>query len=271
MYYHSPSWAENKKGQGGRLWFSLPFLRIKFQEEQAMIRIAICEDERPVGELLHAWLSEWKKELCISRFTSAGELLTEGAFDLYFLDIGLSGEMNGMELARALRGKWGREALIIFVTGHEEYVYEAFDVEAFAYLLKPVERERLRAVCERAYARITERETAPQCFTVRVGTAVREIRIDGLSYVEGAGHKMIMHMHNENLECYAKMGELEKLLCERFFRIHKGYLVNLSEVEAYDRTEVTLVGGARLPLSRYKYDAFAKAYLHFLRGRGSVG
>lgn len=235
-----------------------------------MIRIAICEDERTVSDSLRTQLSEWNREIAVGQFDSPGELLAADAFDLYFLDIGLTGDMDGMELSRRLRERWGREALIVFVTGYEQYVYEAFDVEAFAYLLKPVEKERLFAVCARAAERLREREQAPQCFTVRIGSAVREIRIDELSFVEGAGHKMILHLHNKRLECYAKMGDLEHLLCERFFRIHKGYLVNLSEVEAYDRTEVTLVGGARLPLSRYKYDAFAKAYLHYLanaRGR----
>lgn len=230
-----------------------------------MIRIAICEDEQAVGELLCAQLFDWNREIAVEMFCSPGKLAEAGAFDLYFLDIGLSGDVDGMELARKLRARWGREAIIIFVTGHEQYVYDAFDVEAFAYLLKPVDSGRLREVCERALKRLGEREQKLQCFAVRIKTAVREIRVDELAYVEGAGHKMILHLHNDRVECYAKMGDLEHLLCERFFRIHKGYLVNLSEVEAYDRTEVTLVGGARLPLSRYKYDAFARAYLHFLR------
>ncbi len=230
-----------------------------------MIRIAICDDERPVRELLRTQLFNWNKEIAVETFDSPKELLAADAFDLYFLDIELSCEMDGMELAQRLRQQ-GREAMIIFVTGHEQYVYKAFDVEAFAYLLKPVEPGRLFEVCERAAERICEREQKPRCFTVRIGSAVREIRVDELSFAEGAGHKVILHLHNERLEYYAKMGELEQLLCERFFRIHKGYLVNLSEVEAYNRTEVTLVGGVRLPLSRYKYDTFAKTYLKFLRG-----
>lgn len=230
-----------------------------------MVRIAVCEDERPAGEHLCALLEGFGEGLSVSRFESAGELLAAGAFDLFFLDIELSGECDGMELAKRLRARWGRDALLVFVTGHERYVYEAFDVEAFAYLLKPVDTGRLRDVLGRALERLRGRERVQQSFTVRIGSAVREIRMDRLCYVEGAGHKVILHLNNECVECYAKMGELEHLLCGRFCRIHKGYLVNLSEVEAYNRTEVTLVGGARLPLSRYRYDAFAKAYLHYLR------
>lgn len=232
-----------------------------------MIRIAVCEDEDEARDVLCEQLRDWKEELSISSYVSPTKLLCDAPFDILFLDIGMPGEMDGMELAKRLREKWGREPIIIFVTGFEKYVYEAFDVEAFAYLLKPVNPARLREVCERAFMRLQNREISErQSFTVRVGGAVREIRMDDLCYVEGAGHKMILHLHKECLAYYAKMGELEHLLCERFFRIHKGYLVNLSEVEAYNRTEVTLVGGVRLPLSRYKYDAFAKAYLHYLRG-----
>lgn len=232
-----------------------------------MIRIAVCEDERPARDMLCEQLKEWKWEIALSAYASPEELLSGEPFDLLFLDIRMPGEMDGMELAKRLREKWGREPLIIFVTGFEQYVYEAFDVEAFAYLLKPVKPARLREVCDRAVMRLQNQEkNVRQSFIVRMGSAVREVRIAELRYVEGAGHKIILHLHNERLEYYAKLGELEHLLCERFFRIHKGYLVNLSEVEAYNRTEVTLVGGVRLPLSRYKYEAFAKAYLNYLRG-----
>lgn len=122
-----------------------------------MIRIAICEDERPLRELLQTQLFDWKKEIAVETFDSPEELLAADIFDLYFLDIELSRGMDGMELAQRLRQQRGREPVIIFVTGHEQYVYKAFDVEAFAYLLKPVEPGRLLEVCERAAERICER------------------------------------------------------------------------------------------------------------------
>ncbi len=74
-------------------------------------------------------------------------------------------------------------------------------------------------------------------------------------------------MKDEKCAYYAKIGTLEEQLQGRFFRIHKGYLVNFTYVDAYNKTELTLVNGERLLISRYKYGAFIKAYLHFVKQR----
>ncbi len=67
------------------------------------------------------------------------------------------------------------------------------------------------------------------------------------------------------MECYAKIGDLEEALQGQFFRIHKGFLINLSYVEEYSRTQVILANGAKLPVSKYKYEAFVKAHLRHLQ------
>ena len=55
----------------------------------------------------------------------------------------------------------------------------------------------------------------------------------------------------------------------QFFRVHKGYLVNLAYVEGYSKTELTLTNGEKLLISKYKYQDFVKAYLRFVkRGAG---
>ena len=70
-------------------------------------------------------------------------------------------------------------------------------------------------------------------------------------------------MKDMELEYYAKIGDLEQELCGRFFRIHKGYLINLSFVERYSKTSVMLPNGEKL-ISRYKYAEFVKTYLAFV-------
>lgn len=75
----------------------------------------------------------------------------------------------------------------------------------------------------------------------------------------------MLYTKDGELEYYAKIGELEEELQEQFFRIHKGYLVNLSCVDEYSRTEIMLTNGDKLPLSKYKYEDFVKAYLRFMK------
>ena len=72
-------------------------------------------------------------------------------------------------------------------------------------------------------------------------------------------------LNEEELEYYAKLGDLEEELQGQFFRIHKGYLVNLACIDEYNKTEVTLVNGDKLLISKYKYPDFVKAYLRYMQ------
>ena len=80
----------------------------------------------------------------------SGEALLEAdeQIDILFLDIQMPGK-NGMETARALR-KRGMDTILIFVTAIEEYVFQAFDVGAFHYLVKPFEQEKFAEVLRNA-------------------------------------------------------------------------------------------------------------------------
>ena len=75
-------------------------------------------------------------------------------------------------------------------------------------------------------------------------------------------------MRDEEIECYGKISEMEEELQEGFFRIHKGYLVNMKYVERYSRTEVQMKNGKRLLISKYKYQDFIKAYLEYIAEDG---
>ena len=66
------------------------------------------------------------------------------------------------------------------------------------------------------------------------------------------------------IEHWGKISDLEQELNPEFFRIHKGYLVNLKQIEGYDRTEVCMKNGNKLLISKYKYQDFVKAYLQYI-------
>ena len=175
--------------------------------------------------------------------------------------------MDGMALARKLRSlPLDRQPLIIFVTGYESYVYQAFDVEAFQYLVKPVDEQRFAQSFRRAVKKLSLLERQRQrTLLVQHAGASRVIPLENILYVESRGHKLLLHLKEGTLEYYGKIGELEQELSGQFARIHKGYLVNLRHVEEYARGQVTLTGGEKLTISKYKYDAFVKQHLRFLR------
>ena len=96
--------------------------------------------------------------------------------------------------------------------------------------------------------------------TVRCEGKIRWLSVPAIRYIESAGRKVIVHTDNGEITYYDRMGELEETLGERFFRIHRGYLVNLSRVTEIGGGEVTLDSGEHLLLSKYKKAAFLTAY-----------
>ena len=144
-----------------------------------MIKIAICDDEPNIRHYLAALIQKQRvsHETEVAEYASLREYLSRGAgTDLLFLDIEMPQEpdgfreaesehtaqslpRNGMELARRIRDTDAfLQPLIIFVTGYEKYVYDAFDVDAFQYLLKPVDEQRFSEVFARAVERILAKQ-----------------------------------------------------------------------------------------------------------------
>ena len=236
-----------------------------------MIRIAICDDEAPTRAYLASLIQAQDCPCEVVEYASAGDCLADHrGIDLLFLDIELNAAgLDGMALARQIReGNSAAQPVIIFVTGYERYVFDAFDVGAFQYLLKPVNEEKFAQVFARAVEQIAANRENPQkgrVLTLQSANTSKTVPLDSIYYIESSNHRVELHLKDGEFACYAKIGDLELELQDQFFRIHKGYLVNLSYVAGYSKTEVTLTNGVRLLLSKYKYQDFVKAYLHFLK------
>ena len=113
------------------------------------MRIAICDDEKNIRELIKGKIANQYPNANIIFYNSGEELLlSDEHIDILFLDIQMSGK-NGMETARELRKK-DKSVIIIFVTAAEEYVFQAFDVGAFHYIVKPINDTKFTEVLHRA-------------------------------------------------------------------------------------------------------------------------
>ena len=236
-----------------------------------MIRIAICDDETNARTWLSSLIRAQPCPCEIVEYASAGDCLADHReIDLLFLDIELASDRaDGLALARKIRERAsGAQPVIVFVTGYDRYVFDSFDVGAFHYLLKPVDEGKFARVFARAVEQITAERENPRSgrvLTLQSGNTGRTVPLDSITYIESSNHKVVLHLRDGEFAYYAKIRDLESELRGRFFRIHKGYLVNLSYVGGYGKTEVTLTSGERLLLSKYKYQDFVKAYLRFLK------
>ena len=112
---------------------------------------AICDDEKILCDQLEKWIKKQAPDCDLALFTSGEALLREKKdFDIIFLDIRMEG-IDGIETAKRLRSRRA-ETILIFITGIKEHVFDAFDVSAFHYLLKPVDEEKFAEVFARAAA-----------------------------------------------------------------------------------------------------------------------
>jgi len=240
-----------------------------------MIRIAICDDEAPTRAYLASLIRAQDCPCEVVEYASAGDCLADHrGIDLLFLDIELNATgPDGMALARQIREQSAvTQPVIIFVTGYERYVFDAFDVGAFQYLLKPVDEEKFAQVFARAVEQIEAGRVQPQlshALTLQSAGTSRTVPLDSIYYIESSNHKVVLRLKDGEFSCYAKIRDLEAELGDQFCRVHKGYLVNLAYVEGYSKTELTLTSGEKLLISKYKYQDFVKAYLRFVkRGAG---
>lgn len=245
------------------------------------MNIAVCDDEENMRMYLKSLIRRQDAGCRIREFSSGGELLRffkdeeNEPPDIVFLDISMNGT-DGMEAAKQIQKRkeesgepvWGSLPLLIFVTGYPEYMPEAFFVNAFQYLVKPVSEKTFKAVFTKAVRecrRLEQKKNAgARQLLLKNKTVTRAVAEDDIYYIESSNRKIIVYMKNEKIECYGKIGELEMKLKDSFFRIHKGYLVNMKYVEQYNRTEVRLKNGSSLMISKYKYQDFIKAYLEYI-------
>ncbi|MBR6643492.1 MAG: response regulator transcription factor [Lachnospiraceae bacterium] len=234
------------------------------------MRIAICDDEKNIRELIGKKVTTLYPDADII-FCQSGEelLLSEKHIDILFLDIKMVGR-NGMETARELRKK-GNNVILIFVTAVEEYVFRAFDVGAFHYIVKPIDDAKFADVLQKAVDEVNSRNNKEQVSEERYvminnrGVHTKVI-LDEIVYAEVFNRKIVIHKMNDTIEYYGKMSDLEELAGDCFFRPHRAYLVNFKYVEKYDATTIYLEKGTAL-MAKQNYPEFVKKYMKYNQKR----
>ena len=238
------------------------------------MRIAVCDDDRAIREEIFRLIQKQVSEADIVEYQSGEELINgKGNFDIYFLDIEMD-KVSGMDIARLIRGQEdnGRQrSIIIFVTGYREYMEAAFDVNAFHYLIKPIDAEKFSEVFNRAWkeASVSCEQTKKYIMVKSSGTQ-QKLLLKDIYYIESGNKKVIFHTTKGTLEVYGKMEELENGLGNIFYRCHRCYLVNMEKISAYSADNIQVTNGDNLLLARKKYSDFIKTYMRYVKNGGIV-
>ncbi|MBZ3902076.1 LytR/AlgR family response regulator transcription factor [Streptomyces griseiscabiei] len=239
-----------------------------------MLRALAVDDEKPsLEELLYLLNADPRvgsaegandATEALRRINRALESGPDGpeAIDVVFLDIHMAG-LDGLDLARLLTG-FARPPLVVFVTAHEGFAVQAFDLKAVDYVLKPVRRERLAEAIRRA-AQLREAPTAPappipvhepdpDHIPVELGGVTRFVAVDDITHVEAQGDYARLHTPQGSHLVRIPLSTLEERWRARgFVRIHRRHLVALrhvGELRLDAGTVSVLVGPVELQVSR---------------------
>ena len=231
--------------------------------------IAVVDDEKAIREHICGLVEEQQPESRIEAYATGEELLASGKrFDIVFLDIQMEG-MNGIEAARNLREKNANlgveDTVLVFITGIKDYVFDAFDLYAFQYLLKPIDEGKFAEVLERAVREAAKKKERRVLFIKSRNLTLDQSEI---LYIESRAKKVEIHTVRQTIEIYAAMDELEGQLGENFYRCHRAYIVNMDCITEYDGESITLTNGDRVYLTKKKYGEFVKAYMWHLQNGG---
>ncbi len=228
------------------------------------MEIAVVDDEKAVREHVCALIEEQKPGSRIEAYATGEGLLASGKrFDIVFLDIQMEG-MNGIEAAKNLREQQG-DTVLVFITGIKDYVFDALDLYAFQYLLKPIDEGKFAEVLERAVREAGRKKERRVLFVKSRNLTLDQSEI---LYIESRGKKAEIHTVRQTIEIYAAMDELVGQLGEEFYRCHRAYIVNMDCITEYDGESITLTGGDRVYLAKKKYGEFVKAYMWHLQNGG---
>ena len=233
-----------------------------------MLKAIIVDDEAPARSELRFLLGELNQAEVVSEAASvreAIEKLKEYPCDVMFLDINMP-EATGLQLAEALQHLKFPPA-VVFVTAYSEFALDAFKVNAVDYLVKPVETERLAHALARVREHVVLHARAQKAERIPVEKGGKKIliNIDQIRFVMARDDYAYLQTDTDRYFSTVSLAQLEKTLDGHgFFRVHRGYLVNLSLVKEVEPQSggtllLTLDGvEEKIPVSRRRVSSLKK-------------
>lgn len=231
-----------------------------------MINVAICDDDVAITGRLETMLQEIARKKFVQIETEifwdgrrlAETIETDRYFDIVFLDIEM-GREDGITVAHRIR-EIDKNVLIVYVTSHESYMQESFEVRPFRFLVKPVGREKLEKCFREAYEEISSKDSYFRYSYQRLN---HKVPIRDILYFESNRRKVYIVTEKEEFELYGKLNEIEEILKISkavFLRIHQSFLVNYKHVERLGYDFVVMDNGKRISISEDRRKQISEQY-----------
>lgn len=226
------------------------------------MRTIIVDDERLAREELKTLLADYPEIEIIGEYKNTIEAraaIEKDAPDLVFMDIQMPGE-TGLELLEKIKNP----PRTVFVTAYDEYAIKAFELNAYDYLMKPIDPERLSEV----YKRLTEENQTPASVVnndklksgervlIKDGEKVWFIKVDEIRYFESEGNYVKVHFEKFRPLILRSLNSLEERMDEKmFFRANRKFIINLQHVVNIENwfnggLQIELSCGTKIEISR---------------------
>lgn len=226
--------------------------------------IYLCDDEIPVLRELTDKIQRHVPEEKIFCFSSGMELLEQlkrSTCDFLFLDIDMP-DVNGMEIADRVKGEKGIP-LLVFVTNHDELVYESFQYQPFAFIRKGYFDQEIGEVLQRGRQYL---ESLDRRFYFRMDGRDVSLLLSDILYFEADGNYLKICTASGDYRARGTVSDRETdLYPYGFIRIHKGFLVNQNAVRMIGREDVELIDGTVLPVGKHYAEKSKRRLLEYMR------
>lgn len=233
------------------------------------MNIAICDDESQfmdaICPLLEQWAARNSIKLTLCRFTNGDDLIAahrNKCMDLIILDV-IMPLLNGIDTARELR-KDNQTVPIIFLTSTREFAVDSYEVQAFHYLIKPVEKDKLFRVLDD----FLQKNILPKnIFTAKTADGFCRITPTDVHYLEAQNKKVLVYLSNgKTLEIHELFSRCAEVFSPEngFFRCHRSYIVNLNCIEQFSKKDIITINDTVIPISRNNFAAFKETYFNHM-------
>lgn len=230
-----------------------------------MYRIFICDDEPRILSDIEKTVRALRPDCAVSAFASAKAALyalTETECDILLLDIDMP-VMNGMDMAAELE-KLSHKPLLVFVTSHDELVYNSFKYHPFGFVRKSCFGAEIEKVLEDCIKKLSEKN---MYFSFRSDGGNIRLPLSEILYMESEGNYLKLYAESGEYRFRGSLSETAQALSDKgFVRIHKGFIVNQLAVKLLRRGELEVSGGAVIPMGRnYSEEAYKKLMRHMMK------
>lgn len=232
------------------------------------MKIVICDDDNYFIQQLVEYVRKCEEETHIEAVVYAfqdvegmlGFLKENTEIDLIFLDVVFSSS-EGMQAAREIR-RVNQKIKIVFVSSYVEFAIQGYEVDAAAYLLKPVTYEVFKEKMLTISEKLKSESCAFFCDSTDKGTVFLDV--NEIVYIETYGRNVKIHTKKETYIGRCKMKEYEKMLREAdFYRCHAAYIVNLTFIKRIDKLTLVLKDGTELAISKARKRQFMTQFIKY--------